>query len=177
MEKNIDCMKYRKSTHLAGIDVETIVNEKGTCILTIKDAYYNTCVDVSGNKTDGYFIEFSEGLKPMVVNSINRKTISAIVKINKNISSVESRNIGNWIGSKIELIFDDSVKMMGKITGGIRVNAISPIPNISDKVALEALNMCNSLESLSIAWKILTPNEQSLPSVFALKEKLKTTLK
>ena len=170
-------MKYRKSTHLAGVDVETIVNEKGTCILTIKDAYYNTGVDVSGNKTDGYFIEFSEGLKPMVVNSINRKTIAAIVKINKNISSVESRNIGNWIGVKIELIFDDSVKMMGKIVGGIRINPISPIPNISDAKALELLNTSKTLAELTVNWNKITLNERSLPSVFALKEKLKTTLK
>lgn len=177
MEKNIDCMKYRKSTHLAGVDVETIVDDKGKCILTIKDAYYNTGVDVSGNKTDGYFIEFVEGVKPMVVNSVNRKTIANIAKITKNLSSVESRNIGNWIGLKIELTFDASVKMMGKVTGGIRVNPINPIPDISDKIAIESLNLCTSLEALSVAWKTLTPQEQVLPSVFSLKEKLKTTLK
>ncbi len=177
MEKNIDCMKYRKSTHLAGVDVETIVDDKGKCILTIKDAYYNTGVDVSGNKTDGYFIEFVEGVKPMVVNSVNRKTIANIAKITKNLSSVESRNIGNWIGLKIELTFDASVKMMGKVTGGIRVNPINPIPDISDKIAIESLNLCTSLEALSVAWKTLTPQEQALPSVFSLKEKLKTTLK
>ncbi len=170
-------MKYRKSTHLAGVDVETIVDDKGKCILTIKDAYYNTGVDVSGNKTDGYFIEFVEGVKPMVVNSVNRKTIANIAKITKNLSSVESRNIGNWIGLKIELTFDASVKMMGKVTGGIRVNPINPIPDISDKIAIESLNLCTSLEALSVAWKTLTPQEQALPSVFSLKEKLKTTLK
>ena len=82
-QENIDCMKYRKSTHIAGIDVETIINEKGKCVLTIKEAYYNTGVDVSGNKTDGYFLEFTEDVKPMVANSINRKTIASIVKIQK----------------------------------------------------------------------------------------------
>lgn len=177
MEKNIDCMKYRKSTHLAGVDVETIIDDKGSCVLTIKDAYYNTGVDVSGNRTDGYFIEFVEAVKPMVVNSINRKTIANMVKMNKNISSVESRNIGNWIGTTIELLFDENVKMMGKITGGIRIKPTSPIPNISDKTAIEALKMCTSLEALGVAWKILTPKEQSLPTVFALKEELKKTLK
>lgn len=120
-ETNIDCMKYRKSTHLAGIDVETIVTEKGNCILTIKEAYYATGVDVSGNKTDGYFLEFVEGVKPMVVNSVNRKTITAIVKALKNCSSAEARNIGNWAGIQIDLGFDESVKMMGKQVGGIRV--------------------------------------------------------
>ena len=33
METNIDCMKYRKSTHLASVDVECIA-EKGSCELT-----------------------------------------------------------------------------------------------------------------------------------------------
>ena len=80
LERNIDAMKYRKSTHLAGVDVEMIITEKGNCILTIQDAYYNTNVDVSGNKTDGYFLEFEENVKPMVVNSVNRKTISNIMR-------------------------------------------------------------------------------------------------
>ena len=145
LERNIDAMKYRKSTHLDGVDVEMIIAEKGNCILTIKDAYYNTNVDVSGNKTDGYFLEFEENVKPMVVNSVNRKTISNIIKMNKGCSAVESRNIGNWIGQTIELIFDSSIKMMGKNTGGIRVKPTSPIPNVDDKKALELLNTSKTL--------------------------------
>ena len=39
-----------------------MIAEKGECILTIKDAFFNRNVDVSGNKTDGYFLEFVEGL-------------------------------------------------------------------------------------------------------------------
>ena len=176
MEKNIDCMKYRKSTHLAGVDVEIITLEKGKCLLTIKDAYYNKGVDVSGNKTDGYFLEFVEGVKPMVVNSGNRKTIGDIAKINKKLSSVDSRNIGNWIGLKIELNFDESVKNMGKITGGIRVNPVNPIPNISDVNALTILNASKSQEELKNNWSKLTKDEQSLPTVVALKDQLKIKL-
>jgi len=177
MEKNIDCMKYRKSTHLAGVDVETIINDKGKCVLTIKDAYYDKGVDVSGNKTDGYFLEFVEGVKPMVVNSINRKTIADIVKKTKNLTAVESRNIGNWIGLKIELLFDANVKMMGKITGGIRIAPISPIPTISDANGLSILNKSTTIMELQTNWSKLTKEEQSIPTVVALKEKLKTTLK
>jgi hypothetical protein len=176
-ENNIDCMKYRKSTHLAGVDVETIISEKGKCVLTIKDAYYNTNVDVSGNKTDGYFLEFAKGLKPMVVNSTNRKVISSIIKIQTKCTGVESRNIGNWVGLTIELVFDSSVKMMGKITGGIRVSPVSPIPTISDKNAKTLLNGCQTLKDLPITWDGLTREEKALPSVVALKESLKTTLK
>jgi hypothetical protein len=176
-ETNIDCMKYRKSTHLAGVDVETIIAEKGNCILTIKEAYYAKNVDVSGNKTDGYFIDFVEGVKSMVVNSVNRKTISSIVKINKGLTSAESRNIGNWIGTKIELLFDENVKMMGKIVGGIRINPISPIPDVSDENAIKVISESKTLKELQENWSKISKDEQKLPTVNALKEKLKQELK
>ena len=176
MERAIDCMKYRKSTHLAGVDVETIISEKGKCILTIKDAFYDKGVDVSGNKTDGYFLTFIEPVKPMLVNSINRKTIANIIRVNKNISTLESRNIANWIGTQIELYFDPNVKMMGQLVGGIRVKPQSPIPDISDKNATEILNKSTNLEELKTNWSKLTKQEQSLPTVNALKETLKEKL-
>jgi hypothetical protein len=170
-------MKHRKSTHIAGVDVDMIIADKGKCVLTIKDCYYDTNVDVSGNKTDGYFIEFMEDIKPMMVNSINRKTISTIVKIKNKCSGAESRNIGNWKGLTIDLLFDETVKMMGKRTGGIRISPISPIPNISDKNAKAVLNKSKSLDELKANWSSLTNEEQKLPSIEALKQKLKPTLK
>lgn len=175
-ERNLDCMKYRKSTHLAGVDVEMIIAEKGNCILTIKDAYYDRGVDVSGNKTDGYFIEFVEDVKPMVVNSGNRKTIASLIKLNNKCSAAESRNVDNWVGAKIELYFDESRKMMGKVTGGIGVVAKSPIPNISDENALSILNESKVLEDLKINWSRLSKDEQALPTVNSLKDKLKKQL-
>jgi len=176
-ETGIDCMKYRKSTHLAGVDVEMIIAEKGNCVLTIKESYYDTGVDVSGNRTDGYFLEFVEGVKPMVVNSTNRKIIASIVKIKNKCTGSESRNIGNWKGLTIQLVFDESVKMMGKLTGGIRISPISPIPTLSDVNAKAILSGSNSLLNLQANWSKLSKDEQALPSVNAMKDKLKTTLK
>ena len=176
-ETGIDCMKYRKSTHLAGVDVEMIIAEKGKCVLTIKESYYDTGVDVSGNRTDGYFLEFVEGVKPMVVNSTNRKIIASIVKIKNKCTGSESRNIGNWKGLTIQLVFDESVKMMGKLTGGIRISPISPIPTLSDVNAKAILSGSNSLLDLQANWSKLSKDEQALPSVNAMKDKLKTTLK
>ncbi|MCY7291362.1 MAG: hypothetical protein LH615_04185 [Ferruginibacter sp.] len=177
MEKNIDSMKYRKSTHLAGIDVETIIAEKGSCILTIKEAFYDTNVDVSGNKTNGYFLTFDEPVKPMCVNSINRKTIGNIVKIKTNCTSTDSRNIGNWAGVKIELIFDPTVKMMGQVVGGIRIATISPLKEISDLNGLTILNLSTTDAELRLNWSKLSNEEQAYPTIVALKEKLKNTLK
>ncbi len=129
-EHNIDCMKHRKHTHISGVDVEMITAEKGSCIVTIKDAYYSKGVDVSGNKTDGYFLEFEEDVMDMVCNSTNRKRIANNLMIEKKITPLESRNIGNWIGLKINLKFDPNIKMMGKITGGIVVDSIKLLPDL-----------------------------------------------
>lgn len=144
-ETNVDCMKYRKSTHVAGVDVEAIISEKGKCIVTIKEAYYSKGVDVSGNKTDGYFLEFVEDVKPMVVNSGNRKTIALLCKTEKNISSIDSRNISNWVGMRIELIFDQNVKMMGQIVGGIKVK---PQSVVIEKKPLSEANFAKALDSI-----------------------------
>jgi len=129
-EHGIDAMKYRKHTHLAGVDVSIIASEKGKCLLTIKDAYYSKGVDVSGNRTDGYFLEFVEDVMDMVVNSSNRKQISQNLVLEKGLSLVDSRNIGNWIGYKIELYHDETIRMMGKIVGGIRVRGFKALPNL-----------------------------------------------
>jgi hypothetical protein len=129
-EHGIDAMKYRKHTHLAGVDVSIIASEKGKCVLTIKDAYYSKCVDVSGNKTDGYFLEFAEDVMDMVVNSSNRKQISQNLVLEKGLSLIDSRNIGNWIGYKIELYHDETIRMMGKVVGGIRVRGFKLLPNL-----------------------------------------------
>lgn len=175
-ETEIDSMKYRKSTHLAGIDVEAIVEEKGNCILTIKEAFYDRGVDVSGNKTDGYFISFIEPVKDMVANSGNRKIINEIVKEKLGCSSAESRMLPNWKNIQIDLWFDPSVKMMGKVTGGIKVKPVVK-KVISDANALAILNASKTISELQTNWQKIIPSEQHLPTVIALKEKLKTTLK
>lgn len=176
METHIDSMKYRKSTHLAGIDVESFCLEKGNCILTIKKAFYDINVDVSGNKTNGYFLEFEEDVKNMVVNSGNRKVINEIVKQEKSLPSPENRQINNWAGIKIDLFFDPTVKMMGAVTGGIKVKPVVKI-QISDKNAIEFLSKSKTIDELKINWNLLKQDERELPTVLALKENLKTSLK
>ena len=157
-ETNIDCMKHRKSTHLAGVDVEAIISEKGKCILTIKEAYYETGVNVSGNKTDGYFIDFVEDVKPMVVNSGNRKTIAKMVEIAKKVTAVESRNLMSWQGFTIELQFNPNVKMMGQIVGGIVVSPIAPIiekkkPIFDESKFEKAFNANATIETITNAFQ------------------------
>lgn len=176
-ETEISCMKYRKATHLSGLDVAEIIEKSGKCVLTIKEAFYDRGVDVAGKKIDGYFIVFQEDLKPMMLNSVNRKTISKVVKITKNISLQQASMLNEWVGTRLEMYFDETVKFAGQEVGGIRIKPISPIPDISDVNALAILNTSKTLAELPSNWSKLSKDEQSLPTVFALKEKLKTTLK
>lgn len=165
-ETGIDCMKYRKSTHLASVDVDAIRLEKGKCELTIKEAYFAKGIDVSGTKKDGYFIEFEEDVKPMLANSTNRMKIANIIKNQKGISSVDSRNIGNWIGLKIELIVDNNVKMMGNIVDGIRIKEITELPILNEshpkfKAVKEAVNSKQyTIEQIRLKYQVSKEVEQ-----------------
>lgn len=177
IEREIDAMKYRKSTHLAGVDIEAITDKGERCILTIKDAYYGTGVDVNGKKTDGYFLEFLEDVKPMVVNSTNRKTIASNVKTLKNCSAVDSRNIGNWINVKIELYFEPNRSFGGVKTGGIGVVPQNLIKETDPAPFLAVLNGSKDLKELGTNWTQIGREAQALAPVAALKEQLKAKLK
>lgn len=170
-ETNIDSMKYRKSTHLAGIDVEAMELP----IVTIKLAYYETGVNVSGNKTDGYFLDFEENIKSMLVNSTNRQVISRYLKAS-GMSGLDSRNLQNWVGLKLVLWFDETVKMMGQVVGGIRIKEVLIEKKISDANAIDLLNSSTSLSELQQNWQKLNKDEKKLPTVMALKENLKSKL-
>jgi hypothetical protein len=177
MERDIDCLKHRKATHLSGADVLEIIEKKGKCILKIKDAYYNSSENVAGKNTGGYFIKFDEDLKPAILNTINKKRLIQVAKTVKGLDLKDARNIKNWIGLSIELIFDSTVKFGAEITGGFRILPISPIPTISDVNGLSILNSSKTLLELQANWSKLTKEEQSIPTVVALKDKLKTELK
>lgn len=172
MEKitDIDSMKFRTSTHLAGVDVEAMENP----FVTIKEAYYGKDVQMNGKKSAGYFIEFIEDIKPMCVNSGNRKTINQIVKTLRNCTSVESRNLTNWVGIKLELYFEPNRSFAGVKTGGIGIKQNFNI--IDDKIALQKLNGSKTLIELQEVYLSLTPEEKKYPSIIKLKDELKTKL-
>lgn len=154
-EKEIDCMKYRKYTHLASVDVEAIIAEKGECVLTIKEAYYDKNVDVSGTKKDGYFISFVEkNVKDMLVNSTNRMKIAEGLRLNTKCSAVESRNIGNWEGLVIELTVDENVKMMGQIVSGIRVKKVVNAEPVDYSEQEKLINNAKTIEELVDVWNL-----------------------
>src|ERR1035437_9923384 len=145
METQIDAFKYRKSTHLAAVDVREIIREKGSCELTIKLAYYDKGVNVNGKKQDNYFIRFEEPLKEFMPNSGNRKIIANIVKEKLNIPLTEAMLINNWTGLKIKLLFDPNRTFAGEVTGGILVDrTYLELPKKTLEEAMSAFELVSS---------------------------------
>lgn len=128
-ETNIDARKHRKSTHLASADLDAMTVEGKKLIFTIKEVWFETGVDVSGSKSDGYFCNFMEDIKPMMINSVNRKMLASFAGNNGH-DAVARWNIGNWAGLKIEFYVNREVKMMGAITDGIRIKPIQPVEKV-----------------------------------------------
>lgn len=128
-EVNIDCRKHRKSTHLASADIDAMSTEGRSLIFTIKEAWYETKVDVSGTKTDGYFCSFVEDIKDMVLNSTNRNIIAGFAK-KKGFDHVARWNVGNWGGIKVEFFVLRDISAFGKIQDGIRISPIQPAEKV-----------------------------------------------
>jgi len=166
METQIDAFKYRKSTHLASVDVRERIRELGSCELTIKLAYYEKGVNVNGKKQDGYFIRFEEPLKEFMPNSGNRKIIANIVKEKLNIPLTEAMIISTWTGLKIKLLFDPNRTFAGEVTGGILVDrTYQEMPKKTLEEALDAFKAVNSRESFVLAmtdFKEFMQNEKVL---------------
>jgi hypothetical protein len=110
---------------LAAADLDAMSIEGKPLIFTIKEAWYDTQVDVSGKPTDGYFCSFIEPIRDMVINSTNRKTIAGFARKN-GFNEIDCWNIGNWSGIKIELYALRDIEAFGKIQDGIRIKPIQP---------------------------------------------------
>lgn len=159
-EENIDCRKYRKSTHLAAADLDAMSIEGKPLIFTIKECWYETKVDVSGSSTDGYFCSFVEPIKDMVINSTNRKTIAGFAKLNGH-NEVDCWNIGNWVGIKIELYPLRDIKAFGKIQDGIRIKPLQPVTTPKAKPSFTQENFAKAHENKATIDLIKTKYEIS----------------
>lgn len=159
-EENIDCRKYRKSTHLAAADLDAMLIDGKPLIFTIKDCWYETKVDVSGSATDGYFCSFVEPIKDMVINSTNRKTIAGFAKLNGH-NEVDCWNIGNWHGIKIELYPLRDIKAFGKIQDGIRIKSLQPVTTPKAKPVFTEENFSKAHENKATIDLIKTKYEIS----------------
>jgi hypothetical protein len=135
---DIDAREVRKHTHLAGVDVEIMLYKQEEVIVTIKTAWEEKNVEVSGNKMErGIFCDFEELDKPMVVNPTKAKIIAGFLKAD-GLSDRDANNLQSWVGLKLSLLYDPTIKMMGQTKGGIRISPLRPVVKKAKPIFTEA---------------------------------------
>ncbi len=88
-------------------------------VLTIKSVANEMVIGSDGKKEECMVMRFAEpGVKPMIVNTTNAKTISKIYK---------TPYIEEWAGKKIQL-FSDNVKAFGEVVEALRIRPFVPKP-------------------------------------------------
>jgi hypothetical protein len=125
METRTDWRKFRKSTHLASADLDIMKAEGKSLIFNIKEVKYETKVNVSGTKMDGFFCYFKEPIKALKLNTHNLSILATFTK-NKGVGSGDIYVIENYKDLRIELFVDRNVKFMGDIVDGVRIKPIQP---------------------------------------------------
>lgn len=128
METKTHYRKVFKSDHLGVADLEDYIEEKRSLIFTIKEVKQytiesdnkNSGIVVAGKRISCNIAYFeNQSVKPLVLNATNSRIIKAF---NHNIPFVE-----DWANTAVELYIDPKVKLMGEITGGVRIRSVQPI--------------------------------------------------
>lgn len=110
--------KVFKSDHLGVADLEEMIEEKKSLILTIKEVKQEFNVSVAGRKGNHNIAYFNEKVKPLVLNATNSKVVKSF---NNGSPFVE-----DWNNTVIEVYIDDTVMMKGERVGGVRIRPTQP---------------------------------------------------
>jgi len=168
--QDVSYRKAYKSDHLGVVDLEEMIENKQSLVVTIKEVWFEEGCVVAGNKGNHNIAYFVEPIKPLVVNSTNAQTIRRLCN--------GGANLNTWkMPVQVELFIDASVKMKGQVVGGVRLRKPTTMTQPSDVNALAILSKSKTLLELQDNWSSLTQVERSIPSVLAKKEKLKSELK
>lgn len=119
-----------------------------------------------GLVTGLYLKELSTGqelFKPVVLNKTNAKFF---------VQETKSEFMEHWLNFPV-VVYAQPDKRFGFV---VRFKKYYPPAQISDKVAIAKISKSKTLEELKTNWDAITSEERKLPSVLALKEKLKTEL-
>lgn len=168
--QDVSYRKAYKSDHLGVVDLEEMIENKQSLVVTIKEVWFEEGCVVAGNKGNHNIAYFVETIKPLVLNATNAQTIRRLCG--------GGANLNTWkMPVQVELFIDATVKMKGQVVGGVRLRKPMNVPQVSDVNALTVLSQSKTLLELQDNWSSLTQAERSIPSVLAKKELLKTTLK
>jgi hypothetical protein len=110
--------KVFKSDHLGVADLEDFVEEGSNLIFTISHVRQEFGTRVAGRKGNFNIAYFKEGIKPLVLNATNSKTMKSL--------SGGSAFVEDWSNIPVQLYIDAKVKMKGDIVGGVRISPNPP---------------------------------------------------
>jgi hypothetical protein len=117
-------------------------------VLTIKTVSVELVTGTDGKKEENMVMRFEEkGVKPMVLNSTNSKTIQKLYK---------TPYIEDWTGKKIQL-FVENVKAFGEVVEALRIR---PTPPRQTNVAVST--KCVDCESIIQAFGSMTAEKMAL---------------
>ncbi len=105
--------KVFKSDHLGVADIEDLIESGSNLIFTVRSVAQEIGARVAGKKGNFNIAYFSEGIKPLVLNATNSKTMKTLTG---------SSFVEDWSGVAVRLYIDHSAKFGGEIVGGVRIN-------------------------------------------------------
>lgn len=160
-KKNLDS-RYISGEDLQG-ELKGLKKEMVVKISRFEDAEtFDANTQAKGIKTGFFLTELNgkELYKPVLLNKTNATFCR---------NEFKSEFMEHWI-NKPFILYAMPDKRFNFVA---RFKKYYP-PQISDVNALGVLSVATDLETLGEYWKTLTPEEKKLPTVLALKEKLKT---
>lgn len=129
--------KVHKSNHLGVADLEEMIENGQSLILTIDCVVQEYNTEVAGKKIDANIAYFKEDVKPLVLNATNGSIVRTFAS---------SPFVEDWKNILIEVYPDYGVEMMRQKVGGVRIKKRQPAPvqkpKINDerfKKAIEAI--------------------------------------
>lgn len=147
---------------LHGLRPEMVV-----CVSEMKDApTFDQSTQKEVTKTSLWLTDMSNKqliYKPVILNVSNAKFFA---------KEFNSDYIEDWYNKPV-VLYAMPDKRFGHVA---RFKHYFPPSKATDKMAIEALNLCKNLDELGQTWATITAEEKKLPTVLKLKDELKTKL-
>lgn len=132
-------------------------------VLTISDVVRKEVKNDKGKKDVCTVATFKEpGVKPMIINPTNAKTISKIYG---------SPYLSDWVGKKIQLYVQKNVEAFGERVDAVRIRPASPeLPFLTPEhpkwlKVVEKVRSGSSLEAVKNSFQIRPEHEKMLISI------------
>lgn len=109
--------EIKQTDHLGSHDLNDGSGGFREVTATIKQAKKQKVKDMNGDDSTELVLDFADGLKPMILNVTNSRTLEKLFK---------SSYIEDWAGKKI-IIGTEKVKAFGEMHNGLRIRNRLPV--------------------------------------------------